>query len=265
MGSQLQQDVCAGATTQRAAIRWRLVVFASMCVVPAAAAYGNTASQLMFARIAHVMWMNLIVSCVEACVVCMIFKTRWLLTIILLVVANYASGFVGVVFFGGASGEEPFFVIMEQFLHPIHQMSQLAAVALAVCFVASFLTEWPCFHLALPRGQRTFRRSALATLVGHAVSYTCCASWAMGFNLPRGSHVDTSLSFAPVSRTVGCITSPTNATRSGASVRTVMASRSFSRLMNAAAPSAPIRVRTERDGISFGGERTSGTRQSHLS
>jgi hypothetical protein len=131
---------------------------------------------------------NAVIGIIEGLVIAKVFRASYALSIVLMVIANYASMWAGALIFG--IGEAPSPIPNNLFDQPIDRVSWLLWIGVGVAFALSILIEWPFCFAALPAEPGRFRRSMLATLLAQASSYTCLGLTYFRSNNSMGSEVE---------------------------------------------------------------------------
>jgi hypothetical protein len=142
---------------------------------------------------------NAIIGLIEGAVIARVFKTRYLSTIVLMIIANYASGWAGALLFG--LGETPSPIPDNIFDEPLYRVGWLMWIGMAIALAMSIAIEWPFCLVAMIGKHAALKRSLLAALLAQASSYTCIGlSYLRGENtlgreveVMRSLHVDPAL------------------------------------------------------------------------
>lgn len=123
----------------------------------------------MWASMLHLVFGNAIIGLIEGLLLGSIFKCSKWKSVLILIVANYASAWAGGFF---VASYLPSLVEMT-----IENIQVLFLVFVAVAFVITLLIEFPFFWFALRSRDHSLRRSLIATPVIHGISYTLLIGW----------------------------------------------------------------------------------------
>ncbi len=145
-----------------------MLLILALVLFPSTAS-ANTGTPLMWASMLHLVLGNAIIGLIEGLLLGWIFKCSKWKSVLILIVANYASAWAGGFFVAGYLASLPDITI---------QTIQLwLLVFVLVAFVITLLIEFPFFWFALRFREHPLRRAIKATLVIHGVSYALLFGW----------------------------------------------------------------------------------------
>ena len=145
--------------------RWAAIVMLLLIAAPASA---NAGTPLMWAGMLHLVAGNTLLGIGEWLLLTRLLGiTRTASGCPLMIVANYASAWLGMVLLRAMAVPQPTIVTIALWL----------SAAVAIAFLITLAIEFP-FVLVLGKGQRLpWRRVARAVLITHLISYTVLAAW----------------------------------------------------------------------------------------
>jgi hypothetical protein len=141
---------------------------AVMLAVPATA-WGNVGTPLMWAGTLHLVFGNLIIGTVEGLLLARVFQRPRRLSVLSMIVANYASAWGGMLFLawlGDGAG-----------LVTLDNIRLVHAAVMPVAFAATVILEWPFVALCFRRSSGWFKRSVLASLLVQTVTCLPILGW----------------------------------------------------------------------------------------
>lgn len=147
--------------------RYMLPILA-LALFPSTAS-ANAGTPLMWASILHLVFGNAIIGLIEGLLLGSIFKCSKWKSVLILIVANYASAWAGGFF---VAGYLPSLVDIT-----IQNIQYWFLAFVAVAFVITLLIEFPFFWFALRSRDHSLRRSLIATPIIHGISYTLLIGW----------------------------------------------------------------------------------------
>ena len=163
-----------------------MLLFLALVLFPSTAS-ANAGTPLMWASMLHLVFGNAIIGLIEGLLLGWIFKCSKWKSVLILIVANYASAWAGGFFVAGYLSS-----LVDITIQNI-QYWFLAFVAVA--FVITLLIEFPFFWFALRCREHSLRRSLVATPVIHGISYTLLIGW---YWMASGTSVMTKLEVVAV-------------------------------------------------------------------
>src|SRR5262249_32955299 len=135
----------------------------------------------------HLVLANAGIGALEGTLLVYIYNVRTMPTIVLMVLANYFSAWVGLVWLMD--------VIKEQYEFELYNTWALTWRMMGVAFLVTLILEWPfvaaCFF-GQPKG---FRKSFIATLLLHVASYTLLIGL---YSLVSGTSLYTRMQIVPL-------------------------------------------------------------------
>lgn len=135
----------------------------------------NAGTALMWAGIFHLFIGNTIIGTLEGLLLAWFFKcSRWR-SILVLVIANYVSAWVGFFFIGS-------FKVFFTTTITLENVLAWNFLFIVLAFLVTVLIEWPFFRFALGTRPRAFLQAAKATLLVHVISYTLLIMWYWQFS-----------------------------------------------------------------------------------
>ena len=157
-------------------IRGRQRGFASRYLLPIlvmalfpSTALANAGTPLMWASMLHLVFGNAIIGIIEGLLLGSIFKCSKGKSVLILIVANYASAWAGGFL---VAGYLPSLVDIT-----VQNIQYWFLAFVGVAFFITLLIEVPFFILALRSQDHSMRRSLVATPVIHGISYTLLIGW----------------------------------------------------------------------------------------
>ncbi|MEW6025792.1 MAG: hypothetical protein AB1599_00655 [Planctomycetota bacterium] len=170
----------------------QLGLFTTLIIMVPYHAYSNTGTVVMWAGIAHLFIGNAVIGLIEGLIIGIVFKTSRLLTVPVMIAANYISMWVGTYLFGKMS---------DKFQHivTIYNAAFILAALIIVSFLFTFILEWPFCLFLFRKQEKKIKRSLLANLITQSISYVLLIAF---YALPSGASlitdvkIDKTLSFA---------------------------------------------------------------------
>ncbi|MFH1228525.1 MAG: hypothetical protein V1701_11575 [Planctomycetota bacterium] len=153
--------------------------------------YANAGTPLILAGIFHLPIGNAIIGLIEGLIIFRFFKTNKILSILAMVIANYASMFAGMFLMGILYGKTENVI-------SIYNVTYALMALLFTFFLITLIIEWPfCFVLFIKQGKK-ITRSLYAVIIVNTISYILLIPfyWLFsGLSLINGTELDKTLSF----------------------------------------------------------------------
>jgi hypothetical protein len=151
-------------------INWKLVASVAFAIVLfPMTALANVGTALMWTTLIHLCAGNAAIGWIEGLLLLKWFQTPRSLSIAILVLANYVSAWVGVVWAIGRLARIPKITIENAYLW--------LWIFAALSFIVTVFVEYPFFWFLLRKQQQSFRKALKATLMIHGISYIVLLSW----------------------------------------------------------------------------------------
>ena len=148
-------------------------------------AHANAGTPLMWATMSHLVFGNAIIGVIEGLLLAAFFRTPKGRTIVWMIVANYFSAWVGLVWLAD--------LLNHRTDVDLYNAGQMIWQMMAIAFVATLLLEWPIVAICLRAAPHWFRRSVAASFLIQSVSYAAL------FLVYRTASVDSLLTDAIIS------------------------------------------------------------------
>ncbi|MBK8476916.1 MAG: hypothetical protein IPL39_11595 [Opitutaceae bacterium] len=164
--------------------RHRWMILAVLCLVVPSVAWANAGTPLIWAKMLHLLFGNAIIGLGEGLVLSALFGLRRGRSVGAMIVANYASAWVG-----GATLLEGLALRVPA---NIENLRPWFWTFVALAFVVTLVVEYPMVRLALGRRPNGWRVAAKGVLLVNAISYPLLFGWywlASGTSLLTGVSV----------------------------------------------------------------------------
>ncbi len=139
----------------------------SLLILPLAA-WADAGTPLMWAGAFHLVIGNVIIGVIEGLVLTRLFRVRRVLSIFVMVVANYFSAWMGFLFLTYWGETFSNWFLGE---YPLYRIQIYFWSMFGLFYLATIILEWPfCVWLLLGQGS-PFRKSLLATVLAQTLSY----------------------------------------------------------------------------------------------
>jgi hypothetical protein len=126
----------------------------------------NAGTALMWMPIFQLMFGNLLIGLIEGFAVSMIFKTKWLRSILIMIGGNYVSWLIG----------NGLILVFQEFLiDSVFQLKGVFIAWIASLIILYFLTviiELPFYNWIFSKGDRSWKRSWRLSLILNVITYT---------------------------------------------------------------------------------------------
>jgi hypothetical protein len=149
-------------------LKRKLALIFGLLLFPAIS-FANAGTALMWAKVDYWRYGNAIIGLLEGLLLAGLFKVRWWQSILLILAANFASGWAGRFLFSPRMSKIPGI--------SIDNVSIWFWVFVAVSFVATLLIEYPFFWFALRKGPKAVSRALKATFLIQGISYLVLFGW----------------------------------------------------------------------------------------
>jgi hypothetical protein len=151
-------------------INWKLAAIVAFAIVLfPMTALANAGTALMWTALIHLCAGNALIGYLEGRLLSKWFQTHRYLSIVILILANYVSAWVGVVWAIGRLARIPKITIENAYLW--------LCIFAALSFIVTVFVEYPFFWFLLRKQQQSFRKALKATLMIHGISYILLLSW----------------------------------------------------------------------------------------
>ena len=155
-------------------------------------AFANAGTPLMWAGFFHLFIGNAIIGLIEGFIISYLFKTKKILSIILMVIANYASMFLGLIFMKALDSK------IENIIN-IYNIFYAVIMLIIFCYLITLIIEWPFCFILFAKQEKRIGKSFRAIIIANAISYILLILfyWSFsGTSLISGTKIDKSLAFA---------------------------------------------------------------------
>ncbi|MCA1990799.1 MAG: hypothetical protein LDL41_01955 [Coleofasciculus sp. S288] len=151
-------------------INWKLsAILAFAIALSPAPVLANAGTPLMWTGVGHLFLGNAVIGIVEGILLSNFFHTPRTKSVNLLVVANYASAWVGM------------FLILNRLSHipsvTIENLHIWLWLFVALAFILTLLIEYPFFWFLLREQQKAVQKALKATIIIHGISYLLLFGW----------------------------------------------------------------------------------------
>jgi hypothetical protein len=151
-------------------INWKLAAIVAFAIILfPMTALANAGTALMWTALIHLCAGNALIGYLEGHLLSKWFQTHRYLSIVILILANYVSAWVGVVWAIGRLARIPKITIENAYLW--------LCIFAALSFIVTVFVEYPFFWFLLRKQQQSFRKALKATLMIHGISYILLLSW----------------------------------------------------------------------------------------
>jgi len=170
----------------------QLGLFVALIITVPCQAYANAGTPLMWAGIAHLFIGNAVIGLLEGLIVGIAFKTSRMLSVPVMIVANYISMFAGAFILSKLSDKLLSVVT-------IYNITVILCALIVVSFLITFIIEWPFCLFLFRKQEKRVKRSLLANLITQSISYILLIAF---YAIPSGASlitdvkIDKTLSFA---------------------------------------------------------------------
>lgn len=123
----------------------------------------------MWAAFLHLVVGNFLIGLVEAWILCRWFEAKWQRAYVWMVVANYVSAFVGLVFFVPH--------VARWFQIDLYNVWRVHLLLYGLAYLATLVLEWPAVFVSLPAQIGRLKRSVVANVMVQTVTNALVLLW----------------------------------------------------------------------------------------